>query len=79
VSPVVVGADNLPDPTTLNGRPILFVGNHQRIGLYDMPIFLYELYLRGFKAKGLAHPGHWQGPMGQFFEQFGAVKAGCVG
>ncbi len=31
---------------------------------------------RGFEARGLAHPGHWSGPMGPFFEQFGAVKAG---
>jgi 1-acyl-sn-glycerol-3-phosphate acyltransferase len=68
----VVGAENLPDPLgAAAGRPILFVGNHQKIGLYDMPIFLYELYLRGFKAKGLAHPGHWNGPLGPFFEQVG--------
>ncbi|GBF88231.1 alpha beta-hydrolase [Raphidocelis subcapitata] len=74
VSPVVVGSELLPDPS--DGRPILFVGNHQRIGLYDMPLFMYELYLRGFKPKGLAHPGHWAGPLGPFFEKFGAVKAG---
>lgn len=29
-----------------------------------------------FQVKGLAHPGHWGGPLGPFFEQFGAVKAG---
>lgn len=28
------------------------------------------------QVKGLAHPGHWGGPLGPFFEQFGAVKAG---
>jgi hypothetical protein len=28
------------------------------------------------QVKGLAHPGHWSGPLGPFFEQFGAVKAG---
>lgn len=44
-----------------------------------MPLFMYLLYLRGFKPKGLAHPGHWAGPLGPFFEQFGAVKAGCAG
>lgn len=27
------------------------------------------------QARGLAHKGHWQGPLGQFFERFGAVKA----
>jgi hypothetical protein len=44
-----------------------------------MPMLIYELYLRGFKPHGLAHPGHWNGPLGPFFEQFGAVKAGCAG
>jgi hypothetical protein len=34
-----------------------------------------ELYLRGIKLRGLAHPGHWKGPLGPFFESFGAVKA----
>lgn len=23
----------------------------------------------------MAHPGHWAGPFGKWFEQFGAVKA----
>ena len=27
------------------------------------------------QARGLAHPEHWQGPQGQLFERFGAVKA----
>ncbi len=25
--------------------------------------------------RGLAHPEHWQGPQGQLFDRFGAVKA----
>lgn len=25
--------------------------------------------------RGLAHPTHWKGPMGDFFQRFGAVKA----
>lgn len=25
--------------------------------------------------RGLAHPAHWQGPLGSTFERFGAVKA----
>lgn len=25
--------------------------------------------------RGLAHPGHWKGPLGPIFEAFGAVKA----
>lgn len=27
------------------------------------------------RVRGLAHPGHWAGPLGPWFEQFGAVKA----
>lgn len=27
------------------------------------------------RVRGLAHPGHWAGPFGKWFEQFGAVKA----
>jgi len=30
----------------------------------------------GYAVKGLAHPGHWAGPLGPFFERSGAVKAG---
>ncbi|WIA33448.1 hypothetical protein OEZ86_006580 [Tetradesmus obliquus] len=75
VSPVLLGQEHLPGLVGC-GRPLLFVGNHQKCGLYDMPLLAYELYLRGFKVKGLAHPGHWSGPLGPFFEQFGAVKAG---
>lgn len=25
--------------------------------------------------RGLAHPAHWKGPMGDLFQRFGAVKA----
>jgi hypothetical protein len=72
---VLLGQEHLPALAT-SERPLLFVGNHQKMGLYDMPLLAYELYMRGFKVKGLAHPGHWAGPLGPFFEQFGAVKAG---
>ena len=27
------------------------------------------------QVRGLAHPAHWQGPLGEFFQGFGAVKA----
>lgn len=136
VSPVVLGAEHIPlEQAAASGRPILFVGNHGRCGLYDLPLLMMELYLRGepsqrqgrrqhraalalpaaqhmpgvmlcatagasqqpgarclpgrvrsadpccmrtaagIQVKGLAHPGHWAGPLGPFFEQFGAVKA----
>lgn len=28
-----------------------------QMGVYDTPLLLYELYVRGHKARGLAHPG----------------------
>ncbi|CAL8466723.1 g6259 [Coccomyxa elongata] len=75
VAPVVRGAENIPDGA-VEQRACLFVGNHTRFGLYDLPFLMYELYLRGHKVKGLAHRAHWSGlPTGQFFERFGAVPA----
>ena len=50
-------------------------GNHTLIGLYDMPLLVHELYLRGYKVRGLAHPGHWATPLGDIFQRLGAVKA----
>ncbi|KAF8058058.1 acyltransferase-like protein [Scenedesmus sp. PABB004] len=75
VSPVLLGQEHLPALVS-SGRPLLFVGPHGKMGLYDMPLLTYELYMRGFKVRGLAHPSHWGGPLGPFFEQFGAVPAG---
>ncbi len=50
VSPVVMGFDNLPAPASPNfSRPMLFVGNHQRVGFYDTPLLVFELYVRGYK------------------------------
>ncbi len=43
VSPVVVGSELLPNPRS--GRAMLFVGNHQLMGLYDMPLLFSELYM----------------------------------
>jgi hypothetical protein len=58
----VSGAENLPEP--LSKRPILFVGNHTLFGLYDCPVLIQELYLRGFKVRGLAHRSHWMSGVG---------------
>lgn len=44
-------------------------------GLYDLPLLVHELYLRGYKVRGLAHPGHWKTPLGPLFQSLGAVKA----
>lgn len=49
ISPVVRGVDLLPTGA-VGSRPILFVGNHTLMGLYDLPVLLMELYLRGFKV-----------------------------
>ncbi|GLC71454.1 hypothetical protein PLESTF_001117600 [Pleodorina starrii] len=76
VSPVVLGFEHLPSPgSPAFSRPMLFVGNHQRMGFYDTPLLVYELYVRGYRVRGLAHPGHWAGPFGRWFESFGSVKA----
>ena len=46
---MVSGAENLPGPDA-GPRPLLLVGNHARIGLYDLPFLLNELYLLGIKV-----------------------------
>jgi hypothetical protein len=42
-SPLVSGAETLPDATAEPRRPILFVGNHTLFGAYDSPILVYEV------------------------------------
>ena len=54
---------------------VLRSGNHTLIGLYDLPLLVHELYLRGYRVRGLAHPGHWKTPLGPLFQNLGAVKA----
>ncbi|KAH6555892.1 hypothetical protein KP509_1Z219200 [Ceratopteris richardii] len=72
-SPLTSGEENLPSPELK--RPILFVGNHTMFGVYDTPLLLHELFLRGFRCRGLAHPGHWRSFVGPLFERYGHVKA----
>ncbi|CAK9229154.1 unnamed protein product [Sphagnum troendelagicum] len=74
-SPLVSGAETLPDAAAEPRRPILFVGNHTLFGVYDSPILVYELFLRGFHARGLAHPAHWSSGVGPVFERYGNVKS----
>ncbi|BBN06382.1 hypothetical protein MPTK1_3g20640 [Marchantia polymorpha subsp. ruderalis] len=74
-SPYISGAENLPMPGREPRRPLLFVGNHTMFGVYDSPLLVYELYLRGFRCRGLAHPGHWITGAGAIFERYGNVKA----
>jgi len=78
ISPLVAGAHHLPDPAdpATAGRPLLFVANHARYGLYDLPFLVSELYARGIRARGVAHPAHWRGPLGPQFERLGAIRAG---
>ena len=75
-APLVLGAENLPSPGQRDGRAVLFVGNHGRMGLYDLPLLLLELHELGFSARGLAHRSHYASgnPMGPIFERFGAVQ-----
>lgn len=74
-SPLVTGSESLPNPEMKPKRPVLFVGNHTMFGIYDSPILVHELYKRGFRVRGLAHPGHWATPVGTVFERYGNVKA----
>jgi len=74
-SPLVSGTELLPNPESEPRRPILFVGNHTMFGIYDSPILVHELFTRGFRVRGLAHPGHWATPVGALFERYGNVKA----
>jgi hypothetical protein len=45
VSPKVLGARHLPDPLQAGARPLLFVGNHTRFGLYDLPLLVRPLLI----------------------------------
>jgi len=47
---VVLGAEHLPPLGSEEAkRPMLFVGNHQRVGFYDTPLLVYELAVRGYR------------------------------
>ncbi|CAI5495040.1 unnamed protein product, partial [Closterium sp. Naga37s-1] len=79
VSPLVVGEGNLQlvqrELAQHPSRSVLFVGNHTIYGFYDTPLLLYELYMRGFKCRCLAHPSFWlQESLGELLESFGHVK-----
>eukprot|EP00249_Psilotum_nudum_P017071 c26140_g1_i3 orf=330-1295(-) len=74
-SPFVSGEENLPSPEIQLRQPLLFVGNHTMFGAYDTPLLLHELFIRGFRCRGLAHPGHWATVVGPIFEKYGHVKA----
>jgi 1-acyl-sn-glycerol-3-phosphate acyltransferase len=65
----------LPFQIDAVSRPVLFVGNHTSMGMYDLPLMVHELYLRGFSCRALAHPIHWLGPSGGVIQHFGGTKA----
>ncbi len=48
---MVLGFEHLPPPGSPDfSRPMLFVGNHQKMGFYDTPLLVYELYVRGYRC-----------------------------
>ncbi len=56
MSPVLLGFENLPAPhSDMGQRPMLFVGNHQRMGFYDTPLLVYELAVRGYRYDTHTH------------------------
>eukprot|EP00955_Chlamydomonas_euryale_P103976 365535-Chlamydomonas_euryale.AAC.12 len=71
-TPAHIQPQSLPPPTDLFRAR---AGNHGKMGLYDTPLLMYELYVRGYRMRGLAHPGHWRGPLGPVFDSLGAVPA----
>jgi len=47
---VVLGTEHLPPLGSEEyKRPMLFVGNHQRVGFYDTPLLVYEMAVRGYR------------------------------
>ena len=40
---MVLGERHLPDPLQGGAQPLLFVGNHTRFGLYDLPLLVRPL------------------------------------
>ena len=50
LAPVVRGTENIPDGLA-EPRAVLFVGNHTRFGMYDMPFLMMELHLRGHNVR----------------------------
>lgn len=59
-------------PTPPSFRALLLPSPPQ---FYDVPLLMLEMYVMGVELRGVAHPGHWKGPVGPFFERFGAVPA----
>lgn len=47
MSPVLLGQEHLPGLVGC-GRPLLFVGNHQKMGLYDVSVCSQPLVILGF-------------------------------
>jgi 1-acyl-sn-glycerol-3-phosphate acyltransferase len=58
-SPEVTGIENVD-----RNRPTLFVGNHTRFGLLDVPLITREIYLQtGIFPRGLADRIHYKLPL----------------
>ena len=63
----VPGLSAVPDVADAQGRarPVLFVGNHQLVGVLDIPLVVEELLTRrGIFARALAHPLAFGTPTG---------------
>ena len=69
--PVFVGLDRVP----LDGRPLLFVGNHTLAGIVDVPQMFFHLEREhGIFLRSLGEKAHWQVPVWRrLIERFGAV------
>jgi 1-acyl-sn-glycerol-3-phosphate acyltransferase len=55
LSPIFLDFDKVP--LSSSTRPVLFVGNHTRLGLIDLPFLIDQVWKsRGVFVRGLAHP-----------------------
>lgn len=58
-SPESLGIENIE-----RNKPTLFVGNHTRFGLLDVPLIIREIYLKtGIYPRGLADRVHYKVPL----------------
>ncbi len=68
--PKFIGLDRIPEE-----RPLLFVGNHTVIGIYDVPLMFACLYReKGIFLRALGDHAHWKVPVWRdFLSRFGVV------
>ena len=69
--PMMIGLENVPSE-----GPFLLVGNHQLLGMQDLPTLVHELeHRRGVRVRGLADHFHFSVPLWRdLLLRMGAVR-----